>query len=168
MATIYNSDLSNEIREGAKIQTSRDNIPSQLGQTVVPVMEVNPKLLRYVNFGGSSSTGTSAGTASASAADPNNDFFVTGITIGIVKDATCDNGNGVVSGTVTISGLAMSLVSIPVLTLTAQSLVVSQSFNPPVKIDRNTAVRGSAPTFTVGSCRFSISVAGFKQYNSLN
>ena len=50
MATIYNSQLTKELVAGAKIQTSKEQAPTQLAEKVVPVMEVNPKLLRVCNI----------------------------------------------------------------------------------------------------------------------
>jgi hypothetical protein len=47
MAQIFNSELKKQLIDGAKLQTSKDVIPSQLADKVVPVMEVNPKLLKY-------------------------------------------------------------------------------------------------------------------------
>jgi hypothetical protein len=50
MAEIYNSDLTKELIEGAKIQLMKDRVPTQLADKVVPVMEVNPKMLRKTEF----------------------------------------------------------------------------------------------------------------------
>lgn len=46
MAKITNSDLTHELVDGAKIQTAFDRVPNELAEKVVPVMEVNPKLLK--------------------------------------------------------------------------------------------------------------------------
>jgi hypothetical protein len=46
---IHNSDLLNELRDGAKLQQNISGIPSNLLAQVTPTMEVNPKLLRMIN-----------------------------------------------------------------------------------------------------------------------
>jgi hypothetical protein len=49
MAHINNSELTNQMVESARIQLSNDKVPTELAEKVVPVMEVNPKLIRYAN-----------------------------------------------------------------------------------------------------------------------
>ena len=46
MASIHNSDLTKELIEKAKLQTSHDSVPSQIADKVIPTLEVNPNLSR--------------------------------------------------------------------------------------------------------------------------
>lgn len=80
MAQIYNSDLTKELLDGAKIQINRENIPNQLAEKVVPVMEVNPKAFRKINI---IKTITGAGTVYTTPTDQ--DFFL------CACDITCSN-----------------------------------------------------------------------------
>lgn len=49
-AKIFNSYLTKEIIDGAKLQQNLGGIPSEIAEKVIPVMEVNPKLLRVCNI----------------------------------------------------------------------------------------------------------------------
>jgi len=163
---IYNSDLTNALREGARIQTSTDATPSEIAEKVVPVMEVNPRLLRLINIAGVASSGTSAATMNSIAADANNDLFITTINLCLIKDATCDAATGNFNAVVTLGGVAVGVLSIPVITLTAQSENIALSLPIPIKVDRNTTLRATVPTFTVGALRCAVSGTGYRVYNS--
>lgn len=167
MAQIYNTDLIKELKDGAKAQQLRDTLPSQLAEKVVPVMEVNPKLLRTINVVNTSTSGTSAATVTVISADPNNDFYLTSINIGIIKDATCDAASGALTANIqTLNGATVSFASIPLLTLTAQSENLVLSLPIPLKIDKNSTIKCTVPTFTVGNCRVVMGATGYKVYNS--
>lgn len=166
MAMIYNSDLSKELIEGAKIQTGKDNVPNQLAEKVVPVMEVNPKLLRRVNFLDVNSSGTSAAAVTVKAADANNEIFITHLIYHVIKDAACDAATGDFVTACTINGAALNLTRIQNITLTAQDELISMCFVTPIKIDKNTTIRFTMPTFAAGVCRISLSVGGYKVYNA--
>jgi hypothetical protein len=79
MATIHNSDVMKNAADHAGIQQlSGDRIPSQLGDVVIPVMEVNPHLVKegiYKSYNGNSASQTLYTTSSK------NDFFLTGMAI---------------------------------------------------------------------------------------
>jgi hypothetical protein len=49
-ATIYNSNLTKEIIETGKLQTSVSLVPSELAEKVIAVIDVNPNHNRYSNF----------------------------------------------------------------------------------------------------------------------
>lgn len=49
MAQINNGELIKGLIDGAKINTSIEKVPNQLADKIVPVMEVNPDLLRKTN-----------------------------------------------------------------------------------------------------------------------
>lgn len=86
MATIYNSDLSKELTDGAKIQVSRDSVPNQLAEKVVPVMEVNPKMFRRINF---IKNATSGGTVYTTPTDK--DFYYVGSNISGANSTASQN-----------------------------------------------------------------------------
>lgn len=74
MSQINNSDLTKELIQGAKINTSFDSVPNQIAEKVVPVMECNPKLLRRSKtvFRSNTASGTVLTTSSVK------DTFITG------------------------------------------------------------------------------------------
>lgn len=137
MATIHNTDLSKELKEGAKLQQLRDRIPSELADKVVPVMEVNPKLLRRANIV-RRSTASNATVATIYTTPSDKDFYLTGVAIAIIKDATSTSASSYIS--ITIDGASQIFVHIPELTLTAQTGQMALSLPTPIKVDRGTAI----------------------------
>lgn len=137
MATIYNSDLTKELTKGAGLQTSKDVIPNQIAEKVVPVMEVNPKLLRVVNVH-QRNTATNATSATIYTTPADRDFYLTGLTISMIKDATATSTSSFIS--VYINGLQNQIAHIVSLTLTPQYAAYSKDFTVPIKLDRNTAI----------------------------
>lgn len=138
MVIIHNSDLTNELKEGAKLQQLNDIVPNILSNQVVPVMEVNPKLLRRINYArDGTSTNSTGGTLVTTPADK--DLFITSIILSFSKDATATS---LFSGvTCIINGLTVSMIKIATLTLTAERGEIAIDFNSPIKPDRNTAIR---------------------------
>lgn len=154
MATIYNSDLSKEIRDVGKIQISRDNIPSRLGDTVLPVIDVNPKHARVVNkiFSGSLSA---TGGFSFSAGPKT--LYLTGFNMEYTADVAADNT--VIFLRVTVGGANVDF-NIRKQTLTAGSDHLSQSFPVPIPIDRNSSIY-CVSTFAAGACTYGCTLYGY-------
>lgn len=148
MATNYNSELSKEFTEGGKIQISRDRIPTEFAEKVVPVMEVNPKFFRRINILSTSNKPTT-GANTAYTTPTDRDFFLTNVQFSLIKDSTCDQATGTVTLTSTQDGVSKTIVAIPVITLTAQSESIQVNFPYPIKLDRGVIVTTTA-TYTVG------------------
>ena len=91
MATINNSELTKELIEGAKIQTITDNVPSELGKTVVPTMEVNPRFFKEINYYASASSTLSGSFQILYIPDTLKHFELKGVQISFDKDSTSDN-----------------------------------------------------------------------------
>lgn len=144
MATIYNSDLSKELIDGAKIQISRDRIPNEIAEKVVPVMEVNPKLLRRADIILSANRVATGTTTIYTTPATGKDFYITDIGLSFSKDAACDMAIGDVYIGATINGVVTTLCRLATLTLTAESKAVEQNFKYPIKVDRGTAINLSA------------------------
>lgn len=130
------SELIREIQEATKIQTI-GGLPRVISNQIVPVIEVNPRVVKPTLIF-SVATATS-GVATLISANPKQDVYIKGITLAIIKDAACDMASGRVNISCSQNG-SKDLIALPVLTLTAQSMATAQTFNPPIKIDRNTAV----------------------------
>jgi hypothetical protein len=161
MAIIYNSDLTKEIREGAKVSL-RDVIPNQIADKVVPVMEVNPKLLRRINIvkiGLSSTTGNT--TIYTTPTDK--DFYLTGVQIGLIKDATNDMAIGNCGLTITPKGSpSTAVIGIPVLTLTAQNSSVTRDFSIPILLEKGSnIIFAQSSAYTVGLCSKEGTIIGY-------
>lgn len=161
MATIYNSDLSKEISDGAKIQTSKDQIPTQLAEKVVPVMEVNPKFFRKINLV-RSVLATASGASNVIYATPaDKDFFITNLCLSFFKDAACDAATGRIAITVSTDGLASNPLNVAITTLNLQEQTVSINFPIPLKVDRGSNIFTAQPTFAAGTFTRTASVCGF-------
>ena len=145
MATIYNNDLFEEIRRGAKIQQLRDSIPTQLAEKVVPVMEVNPRLLKrcdkiiFGNSGGSFSLVVPA----------LKDFYLTALQVAYNEIVT-DTLSLIVVTCVQSGVTAQRICLIPTSTLTVAQGHFYYTFPNPIKIDRGTSIAITATGTVTG------------------
>jgi len=160
MATIYNSDLSKELIQGGRLQVNTDRVPSELADKVVPVMEVNPKLLRRADLFLTTSSVISGSLNVSSGSSTNRRAFITSGVLSIVKDAACDIATGVVNlvAVSALTGATIYLTRVCVLTLTAERIDIVFEFPVPVEIAGAISLSG---TFTLGSCARTFAVNGF-------
>jgi len=136
MATIYNSDLSKELQQGAKLQL-RDRMPSELAEKVVPVMEVNPKLLKTTNYLVAGSGSATSNTIATTPTDK--DTYITNACLSMIKDATSTS----TSTTLTITPFgqaAVSVLRIACATLTAQTDSLTQNWSNPIRLARGSNI----------------------------
>lgn len=154
MVQNYNSELSKEVVEAGKLQVNRDYPPNSFSDKIVYTCETNPKLLRRTNYVATASSTASAATNTiiASTLYSDKDLYITSASIGIAKDVANDAITGAIALNVTLNGVLSSLLSIPTLTLTAQSNTLSISFPNPIKVDRGTIISMTFPTFAAGLC----------------
>lgn len=162
-ATIYNSNLTKELIEGAKIQISQGQIPGELAEKVIPVMEVNPKILTpsIILAEVTNRTTTATGVTLWSAANnfsSSKDVYITGLRVTNTQDATSDNTSIVVQGN--FNGVQKNIYIRTKPTLTASSTMDYMEFKTPLKIDRNSLVVFSC-IFSVGTSRTDIDLYGF-------
>ena len=148
MVRINNSDLTNELRDVAKIQVGADIIPNILSNQVVPVIDVNPKHARILNItSGASTSATGASTIYTTPTDK--PFYLTTIGFAFIKDVVCDIATGAMTVKVVINGASQNIIIIPIITLTAQSGVYQIDLPKPMLLDRGSTVFMSA-TFGAG------------------
>ena len=151
-AKIYNSNLTKEIIDGAKLQVQDGNIPSEIGNTVVPVMEVNPRALAKVKIGkGVLSGATGATTSTIYTVPTGKKLYITNASLGVIKDAACDVASGTYGIVCNIDGQSIGILRIPLLTLTAQNSLQEASFPFPIEVDEGTMIVASAFAFTAGN-----------------
>ena len=164
MAIIHNSELFKELKNGIKLQQTRDTIPNQLAEKIVPVMEVNPKLLREIDIV-RHAVQTTTGSITLYTTASDTDFYLSTIYASFIKDATCDSATGSIQIATTTDGTARRLLDFPIITLTAQDNVSEViAFPIPVKIDKGVTITMSG-TFTVGVMVRSCGLTGFNVYN---
>lgn len=158
MARINNSELANELVQGAKIQQNIDIIPNQLGQTVVPVMEVNPKLLKYCNVLNRTSSSTT-GTTTVFSVPSGKDFYLCGISLNLTKSAACDLTNCYVQCSTPEVGLSR-IIDYNCQTTTAADTTITRDFSVPIKLTPGTTIQ-VLKTFTAGAATFTVLYNGY-------
>ncbi len=122
---------------------------------VIPVTPVN-RLVRNVNQ-------PASGALTVFTTDSFRDTYVTDIFVGLIKDAACDTADGQFVITAVIDGNTVSLVQLPLLTLTAQNQNVHISLKYPIKLDRNTSVFIANSAFAAGKMRRTATVYGYTE-----
>jgi hypothetical protein len=161
MVQIKNNQTIKEIISGANIQT-HEEYPIELGKTVVPTMEVNPKMVASCNIARSSGNVTTTGTITGVYTTPTDkDFYLCSLDCIAVEGVTCDVATGSLSVQVIVGGKSINLITLPVLTLTSSLLTKTISYAIPIKIDRGTAIVMTG-TFTAGALSRSFSLTGYE------
>ena len=122
-------------------------------EEIQPCIEINKFSYIIASTSYSNSTG---GTIYTTPADK--DFYITAAALAVIKDATATSTTEALFAY--IGGAAINILTIPSLTLTAQTLANNISFAYPLKIDRNTAITASATT-AVGNIRYNAMITGF-------
>jgi hypothetical protein len=141
MTKNYNTTLSKEMADVGKIQTSSDRLPSEFADKIIFVADVNPKHSRTTNIIKRSKLDNNTSTTiyTVPAAGTGQKFFLTGASLGLIKDATSTSTITRLNFTA-IDGSACQLLEIPGLSLTAQSEMVSMSFPHPIEILPNSGI----------------------------
>jgi hypothetical protein len=143
MATIYNSSLTKELTDVAKIQVSRDSVPNQLAEKVVPVIDVNPKHARILNIV-RATTMTNGTTTTMFTTDASRETYISSCSLAFIKDATSTATN--IALTCIIDGVTQTLIRLPGITLTASSDSLAMSFPFPIKVDKGSAITITSDT----------------------
>lgn len=161
-----NSNLTKEIIDVGKIQSSTDFTPSEFAEKILYVCDVNPKHSRITNIVRNSAPATSGTvTVYTTPSGAGQEFYLTSIQLGMTKDATCDAAIGSVQVTATIGGISRGLIGIPILTTTAQSHVISITYKDPIKIDSNVAIAVSG-SYSLGLMARYVTLHGFQVDNA--
>ena len=162
MPTINNSKLIKNIIDTAKLNISRDQVPTELASKIVPVLEVSPG--KIINLFETKSQ-TITGNIYPYTTPNDKTFYLSQISLSMIKDAACDIASGNIIVYVTlIKGNVQQAISIPVLTLTAQSEEQKIKFNPPIQLMKNSSIFVTG-TFTLGNLIRSVKVLGHIEEN---
>lgn len=134
MAQINNAELTQELIKGAKLFNNDKGIPSQLADKVVPVMEVNPKLLRRINL---IRRVTANGTIYTCPTDK--DFFLVSYNLGGTCTATGGSAITITpKGDVAVVIGTLFYSSDVVVTINSQN--ITQDFSYPILLERGSAI----------------------------
>lgn len=161
MATNFNSDLSREFSEGGRIQVSRDKIPDQFADKIVPVMEVNPKLLRRCDQIFSITNGTINTSATILTTPSDRDFFLCGFTISWTNDAASQASSASIVLSPDQLAASQQCFKMQNVTGVAGSQNMTCDFNRPIKIKRGTAMTATILGAAVGTSYLAVTVWGY-------
>lgn len=151
------------MQKSAGIQVSKDRIPTELAEKVVPVLEVNPKLLRNCNIVKSTSAvNSTSGTLYTT--PTNQDFYLCAAELSVIKDATATSTSSTITCTPK-GGAASIILRIMGLTLTAQENSISISLRFPILLERGTTITVTNST-NVGNVSSSGTIFGYVVENS--
>lgn len=161
MAIIRNSEIQRELIETANIQISSDEVPGELASKVVPTMEVNPKLVKGLNYVAEFISLANSNTVVVSPAKK--DLYITNIDVSYEKDVVCD----MATGTALLVKLIQeqqpkNLAIIGGISLTKESKTMNILLKTPFKVDRGsdmTLSRGGA--YTAGVFIRTCTLTGF-------
>lgn len=160
MARINRTDVIQKAVNDLALSLSADKVPTETLDKVQLTYSLNKQFSNFVVRAGATASGTN--TVTLPSIDSRSDIYVTALDFSIIKDATCDvpTSNLTLSGTPEGSGISTNLLSIPVITLTAQSERVTITLPFPLKIKPNTNMTFTG-TFTVGVMVRSATIYGF-------
>ena len=153
-----NKRISNWIIDELRLNPVSDAIPKQVVPSIQPVFEVNRNVANFQ----ATITKATTGTGSIATTSSTVDTYITQVTYSITKDATCDQATGTLAVNGVIGGTTTPLIRLSVLTLTAQDKTASASFDPPVKLDRNSLISANL-SFTAGALVETASIHGYTQ-----
>jgi len=151
-----NSALMNEVRDVYKLQLGRDKFP----KSIIPVVDVNPAHNQKTNFivsGNKSTTGTTSVSIGSTKT-----VFLTGVSLSFAKDVTCDLPTGSITLEVVVDTGTKAIISLPCLTLAAQSMSESITF-PPLQLVKGSTITlgGGSNAFAAGACIRTYTFIGF-------
>lgn len=158
MVQIQNNDAITAIRDGARLSIS-EGYPQDLGKTVVPVMDMTPEFHRF-DFPISANPVTTGAVTVLTTLD-RRQYYLTGVSMSLVKNATCDIATGQVGLTVVIEGVTTTVCAIAVLTLTAEAREKTVIFKDPIKLD-NASIISLTGTFTAGAMSRQVTIYGYE------
>ena len=153
---MVNSQVISEVIDELKLDTRVNIIPSPIPVIEVGMKAVKNPIVYYAGFSGSGNSQIVSNTYFKG-----QEFYITNLSLSLIKDATSDMPTGRAAIIATINSALVDLISISVLTLTAQNYTVSIAFTHPVKIDRNTAISFLGGTTTVGNRQLYCNIFGY-------
>lgn len=154
---IQNSSTIKEIRTAGGLSLS-EGFPSDLGNSVVPVINVNPKDYKTATVLGSLLGRATAGSGVVVLGAQTDEVFITGFMVSNVQDATSDNALIILQ--TTIGGVAQRIYSRRKASATAGVISDIVQLSKPIKIDLGATVTFTL-TFSVGTSSSDILLYGY-------
>lgn len=143
MAYIDQSQTKREIDDAIRGNTTSNLAPTKVSDDVQLVLNVNPKDYRRCNIVKfREDTNSTGGVIYTTPTD--RDFYLVAAQLELIKDATSTSTISQITST--IDGAAIKILTIPSLTLTAQTSSKTISFPNAVKLDRGVTIGSSNGT----------------------
>ena len=152
MVDLNRSSISNNLNQELSIQALASI--KKVNESIQPTYSANPKYTEIIKSGAISTTAV----AVAYTTPRDKDFYLTFISIHIVKDATCDTST--INFQVNIGGATTTFHKLPITALTAEQKSEIVLLPYPIKCDRNTNIQVQG-TFTAGTMTKTIMIGGF-------
>lgn len=165
MAKIYNSELIKEIVDGAKIQIASDSIPVELSEKIVPVMEVNPFMLKKCNIVKRASNSTINSSGAIYTTPTDQDFYLCGYELSFINDATSQASSGEILATPREMLSSTFMGTMFNITGTSFAGTMSKDFNRPILLKRGDAITATINGTAVGSAILNAMIYGFTVSN---
>jgi len=161
MPTNNNTSISKRIRDLFRIQQAVEEVPNQVASSILPIVDVSPEKEMFSE--GTDRQASGAGTLLTT--HESKKTYLTSAYLGQTKDVDQNCGNGRTALSTSINGSSSLLLQIPALTLTAQDNIISTQFDPPILLDKNTAIvtAGSGTTFGAGTSTIVFGVTGYEE-----
>jgi hypothetical protein len=156
-----NRDIANNLINDFDLNQLTDITPAKVNTSIQPVYEVYGKVVN-VTYSNSAVNATSATIATT---PTDKDFYISAITLSMIKDASATSTISTV--TATINNVSSTLTAIRTLTLTAQAQTITLCLTVPVKIDRGTNILVTNAT-AVGNISTNATIQGYFKYNRTN
>lgn len=154
-----NSRIKNYFVDVLGLNPIQDHIPDSVMPSIQPVVEADKKVCNIVR--GTTGTGT---TATIYTTPSDQDFYLTSATLSWSKDATATAVSCNISAT--ISNTTQVIINLAGLTLTAEQNSNTIVLDPPIKIDRNTAITLNNGT-NVANIRSAGTIIGYTEVSGV-
>lgn len=158
MVQIQNTDAIRIIRDNARLSIS-EGFPTDLGKTVVPVMDMTPALQRRLNLIRCTVKSTT-GSATIFTTSTTERTFLCGVYQALSSDVTADGINSSISFTPQAEGITRSLFLCEKQPVTAGNVTGSIEFPIPLELSKGSTVTHSL-SFTVGAMTVSTIFYGY-------
>jgi len=155
---IQNSSTIKEVRQVGGLSIS-EGFPQELGSTIVPVVNVNPKAYRTINIV-KFAQGTATGNTVVYTTPTDRDFYLTNYVFSSSANATADSTFARLFVSTDEFPAGVYIAELAKQTLTEFAGTVSMAFPVPMKLKRGTNVI-VYQEFTVGASNGSAAIQGY-------
>lgn len=156
MVEIQNRDAVKRLEQDTLAQPSI-SLPKNIVNSVQPVIIANPE--RFVTVMRNVSNGATGTLTAYTTPSTKKNFYLTSIAAGIQEDSTSDNIATIIQ--ITVNGVIQQPYSFRKLATTTTSKDIFLNYNPPIKIDKNSALT-ITNAFTAGAATKFLSITGYE------